>query len=99
MSTLVPEPASTREPVVAPANAIWISLTPEPPALSTAARLTVTAPLFQPVAFGLELGVAVVEGGTVSDDSAGAMKPRLMNGCGSMPRAARLFVVDPSSGC
>src|SRR5258708_5591992 len=87
MATLAPAPASVREPVAAPASAMWISLTPEPPALFSAARLTVTERLFQPLEFGPGFGVAAVVGAIVSEDAADARKPRLMNGCGSIPRA------------
>ena len=43
-----------------------ISFTPEPPALSAAARLTVTAVSFQPLAFAAGDRLSVVVGGVIS---------------------------------
>jgi len=49
----------------APLSENWISLTPDPPRLSVALSATVTFVLFQPLAFGLGEGTAVVVGGVM----------------------------------
>src|SRR6266850_1045192 len=48
-----------------PLSENWISLTPDPPRLSVALSATVTFVLFQPLAFGLGEGTAVVVGGVM----------------------------------
>ena len=55
-------PITSPSPVCAPLSVKWICLTPDPPSLSVAVSLTVTAVVFQPRGPGSGVTVALVAG-------------------------------------